>query len=77
MKKLKEKLRYYKLMEVHKELVKKGRYQEGKKVLEFFREKRILLGFSDVDNHLEFILDKIGFPSYTSTRTWIKTFYLN
>ena len=76
MKNLKEKLRYYKLMEVRKELVKKGRYQEGKKVLEFFREKRIVLGFSDTDNNLEEILEKIGFPSYTSNRSWSRTFYL-
>lgn len=76
MKKLEEKLRYYKLIEAHKELVKKGQYQEGKRILSFLREKRIILGFSDVDNYLEGILDKIGFPNSISSRSWSRTFYL-
>lgn len=76
MKRIEEKIKYYKLVEEHRKLVKKGKYQEGRKILDFFKEGRIMLGFSDVDNNLENILEKIGFPNSISSRSWNRTFYL-
>ena len=75
MKRIEEKIKYYKLVEEHRKLVKKGKYQEGTKILDFLREGRITLGFSDVDNNLENILEKIGFPNSISSRSWNRTFY--
>lgn len=63
------------LME-HKELVRMGKFQEARKLLDFLISKRIVLGFSDTDNCIENLLDALELPNSISSRSWCRTFFL-
>lgn len=65
-----------KLMMQHKELVRMGKFQEARKLLDFLIEKRIVLGFSDIDNYIENLLDALELPNSISGRSWCRTFFL-
>ena len=64
------------LMMEHKELVRMGKFQEARKLLDFLIRKRIVLGFSDADNCIENLLDALELPNSISRRSWCRTFFL-
>ena len=64
------------LMMEHKELVRTGKFQEARKLLDFLISKRIMLGFSDTDYYIENLLDTLELPNSISSRSWSRTFYL-
>lgn len=64
------------LMMEHKTLVKTGKFQEARKLLDFLICKRIILGFSDTDNYIENLLDALELPNNISRRSWCRTFFL-
>ena len=64
------------LMTEHKELVRMGKFQEARKLLDFLIRKRIVLGFSDADNCIENLLDALELPNSISRRSWCRTFFL-
>lgn len=64
------------LMMEHKELVRMGKFQEARELLDFLIRKRIILGFSDTDNYIESLLETLEFPNSISSRSWSRTFFL-
>lgn len=64
------------LMMEHKELVRVGKSQAARKLLDFLICKRIVLGFSDTDNYIENLLEALEIPNSISSRSWSRTFYL-
>lgn len=64
------------LMMEHKELVRTGKFQEARKLLDFLIDKRIVLGFSDTDNYIENLLDTLQLLNSISSRSWCRTFFL-
>lgn len=59
-KKFKKKMLKFRLMEFHKELIKKGKYMEAKKVLVLLIKEKLPLGLNDSDYYLEECFQKIG-----------------
>lgn len=57
---LKEKMLRYRVMEFHKELVRKGQYIAARQVLKLLRTGKVALGLGDVDFSLEIQLEKLG-----------------
>ena len=57
---LKDRMLKYRVMEYHKELVKKGQYIAARRVLRLLRDGRVALGLGDIDFSLEIQLEKIG-----------------
>lgn len=57
----------------HKELVRTGKFQEARKLLDFLISKRIMLGFSDTDYYIENLLDTLQVPNSISGRSLCRT----
>lgn len=57
---LEKKIRRYKLMDIHKELVKQGRLPEARQLLKLLRNGKISLGFGDADWAVEKICEDTG-----------------
>jgi hypothetical protein len=60
MKMLERKIRRYKLMDIHREMVKKGKFLSAKIILKLLRTGHIKLGLSDEEWEIESICEKIG-----------------
>ena len=57
---LKEKMLKCRVMEFHRELVRKGQYIAARQVMKLLRDGRVALGLGDVDFSLEIQLEKLG-----------------
>lgn len=57
---LKDKMLRFRVMELHKELVKSGQYMAARKVLRFLSEGQMCLSLGDVDFYLETQMEKLG-----------------
>ena len=57
------------LMKSHFQLVKKGKFDTAKLILEFMRKKSIYLGLDDAGWEATLIIDKIGFWNWVNSRT--------
>lgn len=75
-KKFKKKMLKFRLMEFHKELIKKGKYMEAKKVLILLIKEKIPLGLNDSDYYLEECFQEIGCRISYSTRYYVAYVYL-
>ena len=75
-KKFKKKMLKFRLMEFHKELIKKGKYMEAKKVLVLLIKEKLPLGLNDSDYYLEERFQKIGCRISYSTRYYVAYVYL-
>lgn len=75
-KKFKKKMLKFRLMEFHKELIKKGKYMEAKKVLVLLIKEKLPLGLNDSDYYLEECFQKIGCCISYSTRYYVAYVYL-
>lgn len=58
---LERKIRRYRLMDAHRELVRSGKYSEAKEVLSLLRKGRVKLGLSDCDWMVEKLCEDMGF----------------
>lgn len=54
------KIRRYKVMEAHIELVRKGAYREARLVLRLLREGKVILWLDDVSWNVESLLEGLG-----------------
>lgn len=59
-KKFKKKMLKFRLMEFHKEIIKKGKYMEAKKILVLLIKEKLPLGLNDSDYYLEEYFQEIG-----------------
>lgn len=75
-KKFKKKMLKFRLMELHKELVKKREYMEAKKVLILLTKEKLPLGLNDSDYYLEECFQEIGCRISYSTRYYVAYVYL-
>lgn len=75
-KKFKKKMLKFRLMEFHKELIKKGKYMEAKKVLVLLIKEKLPLRLNDSDYYLEECFQKIGCRISCSTRYYVAYVYL-
>lgn len=75
-KKFKKKMLKFRLMEFHKELIKKEKYIEAKKVLILLIKEKLPLGLNDSDYYLEECFQKIGCRISYSTRYYVAYVYL-
>lgn len=57
---LRDKMLRFRVMELHKELVKSGQYMAARKVLRFLSEGQMCLSLGDVDFYLETQMEKLG-----------------
>jgi hypothetical protein len=57
---LEQKIRRYKLMDIHREMIKKGKFLSAKIILKLLRTGYIKLGLSDEEWEIESICEKIG-----------------
>ncbi len=57
---LEKKIRKYKLMDTHRELVRQGKLLEARLLLKFLRNGKITLGLGDVDWAVEKLCEDIG-----------------
>lgn len=57
---LKDKMLKYRVMEFHKELVKRGQYIAARRVLQLLSRGHIALDLGDVDFSLEIQFEKLG-----------------
>lgn len=72
---MKLKLMRYELLKKHTELVKQGEFEVARLILEFLIKQRITLGFSDVCNKTESILDRMGFKISYDRRWYMATVF--
>ena len=75
-KKFNKKMLKFRLMEFHKELNKKGKYMEAKKVLILLTKEQLPLGLNDSDYYLEGCFQEIGCRISYSTRYYVAYVYL-
>ncbi len=59
---LEKKIRRYKIMDAHREMVRRGKYRQGWLLLQFLRKGNISLGLSDECYEVECLLEKLGCP---------------
>lgn len=74
--KLEKKIRRYKLIEVHQNLVREGKLFMARKLLHFLQNGSIVLGLSDDDYEVERILEKVGCRSTYGRNFRSSTVYL-
>lgn len=72
---LERKIRRYKLMDAHRELVRHGRFLEAKLVLKLLRQDRVHLGFGDSDWGVEKLCENVG-CHISYSRRYTATAYL-
>lgn len=57
---LEKKIRRYKLMDIHRELIRTGKFQEARLILKLLRKGSIKLYLSDMDFSVECICEDLG-----------------
>ncbi len=57
---LEKKIRRYKVMNAHRNLVRQGKFLEAKEVLRLLRNGRVVLGLDDVSWEVERICEELG-----------------
>lgn len=57
---LEKKIRRYKLMDAHRELVRQGKLLEAREVLRLLRNGRVKLGLGNVDWNVESLCEELG-----------------
>ena len=74
---LNKNIRKYKLIDIHLNLIREGKYFIARDLLRFIVERNITLGLSDTDWELEKILNEVGCKlSYGRGRGYICKGYL-
>lgn len=73
---LKDKMLRYRVMEFHKNLVRKGQYIAARRVLQLLSKGRIVLDLGDIDFFLENELEKLGCRITYTGRHYTTTAYL-
>ncbi len=59
---LEKKIRRYKIMDAHREMVRRGKYWQGWLLLQLLRKGNISVGLSDEGYEVECLLEKLGCP---------------
>lgn len=57
---LEQKIRRYKLMDAHRELIRKGEYREARLVLWLLRDGKVTLWLDDVSYAVESLCERMG-----------------
>lgn len=52
------------LMDLHSKLIKVGRYNEANRVLQLLKTGVAILGPSEADTHVRFLLEDMGIPMW-------------
>ncbi len=73
---LEKKIRKYKLMDAHRELVKHGKLLEARQALKLLRNGKIALGLGDTDWEVEKLCEDVGCHISYSGRYYTATAYL-
>lgn len=73
---LEKKIRKYKLMDVHRELVKQGKLLEARRVLTLLRNGKISLGLDDTDWAVERLCGDAGCHISYSGRYYTATAFI-
>lgn len=73
---LEKKIRRYKLMDAHRELVKQGKLLEARQLLKLLRNGKISLGLGDVDCAVEKLCEDAGCHISYSGRHYTATAFI-
>lgn len=73
---LEKKIRRYKLMDVHRELVKQGKLPEARQLLKLLRNGKISLGLGDADWAVEKLCEDAGCHISYSGRYYTATAFI-
>lgn len=68
--KLPLKLKRYKLIEAHQQLVRSGHFHAARMILHFLQSGSITLHLDDASWEVELLLEKIGFHLHPDRRGW-------
>lgn len=60
----------YKIMDMHREYVRAGLYQEAKLLLILLRRGRLSLGLGDKATRVEHLLENLGLSASSHSRNW-------
>lgn len=60
----------------HSEMVRTGNLLVANRILRLLKNKRIILGYSDIDNETELILDRLGVKWQLTQNNCNACFYL-
>lgn len=73
---LEKKIRRYKLMDAHMELVRKGKFLEARMVLTLLRKGRVKLWLDDVSWDVEALCERLGCKISYSSRGYSAEAYI-
>ena len=73
---LEKKIRRYKLIDAHRELVKQGKLLEARQLLKLLRNGKISLGLGDADWAVEKLCEDVGCRIGYSGRYYTATAYI-
>ncbi len=73
---LEKKIRRYKLIDTHRELVRQGKLSEARTVLKLLREGRVHLGLGDSDWTVEKLCEGVGCHISYNRRSYTATAYI-
>lgn len=73
---LEKKIRRYKLIDKHRELIRKGEYEQARLILALLRRGRIKLGLGDDCWAVEIFCENIGCPIYYSSNGYSITVHV-
>lgn len=73
---LEKKIRRYKAMEIHRDLVRKGKFKVAKILLKLLKNNKVKLGLDDDSWEVEMICQNLGCRMSYDSRGYCATAYL-